>query len=769
MTKSVDRQVTNYLADLAAVGAPLPSGLRAAAKETKDRRVRKRLALLAERLGKGQTLEEILTSDDWPADDFTTTAIRSGIATKALGTTLSELTDFEDQLRSIRSQFWAKAAYPVSLIVLVLSILLLMTRTFGPMMRQIVEDYQINGQLASLNALEGTLHILFGSLAAIAAVALVCRLLLGAAKMRWMLGCLPVIGPLVQCSAAWEFATRLQLLIDRQVPLDRALVVISNESRDPNLSDLSRRLGEGVRRGSTIGDQLSRTTRIPATFATLVKWGEDNDCLLESLKVASKIFEGRLRLKHRLLAIIMPPIIYVIVGGIAFTGFTAVFLPLANLATWFTGAGGTVPTVDSMQLGTTWVGMIPLGISLWFAIHLLFSQQRQTPESYIHFALRVASIVMILLGLTGLLFSLNWMLGIPVVLGLLLVTAMIANRYRASETLALVWQMSIASRQGIPILMTARAFGRERTDEVGIRTMSMVEQVEKGTTLHQAITEARLPMAADLRMAIQSGLGNQYLTQVVTDSVYEAPMGLGNSAGQGMLHRFFYLSAVVFFGLLAWIFSLTRLIPTYQQIFDDFGLELTPITSMVVNFTESHFGVVSVVILVIMCVCLALLSIPVAFYYVGWLKWEPPVFRRLTARYHGAVVLRGLAAAVERNESLPDAVTHIAVAYPVGHVQQKVARAADSIAAGSEWVEALRKEQLIEHSSAAVLRSAERVGNLPWALREMSGNLLRNLSYRASAIMQVVTIAILLLISVPIGFFAVALFAPIPKLILALL
>ena len=319
------------------------------------------------------------------------------------------------------------------------------------------------------------------------------------------------------------------------------------------------------------------------------------------------------------------------------------------------------------------------------------------------------------------------------------------------------------------MIATARAFGRERTDEIGIRTMRLVNLLEQGSTIPAAFADSRLPISTDLRMAIDSGLGNAYLNQIIADAVSNPGIDLGDTSGHSMLHRFFYLTGVVFFGAMTWVFSIVKLIPTYNQIFTDFELSLTPVTYQVVQFADSRWSVLVTVVLFIMSACVLLLSIPVTFYYIGWLKWEPPPLRRITAKYHGAVVLRGLAAAVERNETIPDALEHIGVAYPVNYVRQKIARATETVQGGAEWIASLKQEQLIEPAAAAVLRSAERVGNLPWALREMSGSLLRNLTYRTSAVMQIVTIAVLVLVSIPVGLFAFAMFAPIPNLIEALL
>ena len=101
-----------YLADLAAVGASLPDGLRAAAKEARFGRSRRRLNELAKRIENGESLEEILSDEDSPTGDFTSTAVLSGLTNRDLATTLHDIADFESKRHSLRRRFWMSMTYP---------------------------------------------------------------------------------------------------------------------------------------------------------------------------------------------------------------------------------------------------------------------------------------------------------------------------------------------------------------------------------------------------------------------------------------------------------------------------------------------------------------------------------------------------------------------------------------------------------------------------------------------------------------------------------
>jgi general secretion pathway protein F len=71
-------------------------------------------------------------------------------------------------------------------------------------------------------------------------------------------------------------------------------------------------------------------------------------------------------------------------------------------------------------------------------------------------------------------------------------------------------------------------------------------------------------------------------------------------------------------------------------------------------------------------------------------------------------------------------------------LRRKVETAAKRIDQGADWTDCLRQAGLIRPAEAAVFRSAERAGNLAWALEEMSDSSVRRSVYQLRAIVNVV-------------------------------
>jgi type II secretory pathway component PulF len=73
--------------------------------------------------------------------------------------------------------------------------------------------------------------------------------------------------------------------------------------------------------------------------------------------------------------------------------------------------------------------------------------------------------------------------------------------------------------------------------------------------------------------------------------------------------------------------------------------------------------------------------------------------------------------------------------------------------------------RFITRVEQSLLHTAERAGNLPWALREIARRRDKWTAYRLMATLQVAYPAAILLIGTMVAFYAISLFIPIVRLI----
>jgi type II secretory pathway component PulF len=142
-----------------------------------------------------------------------------------------------------------------------------------------------------------------------------------------------------------------------------------------------------------------------------------------------------------------------------------------------------------------------------------------------------------------------------------------------------------------------------------------------------------------------------------------------------------------------------------------------------------------------------------------------PVFDRLFARRHMITILRALAIVVSADRPIPPALFALSQWYPTAWVRKKLSQAALDTSLGHDWTTALRENGLITDSDVGVLTSAQRAGNLAWALRELAETGERRWGYRLQAWSQVLFVLAMLIFGVLILLLAVGFFLPLITII----
>jgi type II secretory pathway component PulF len=142
-----------------------------------------------------------------------------------------------------------------------------------------------------------------------------------------------------------------------------------------------------------------------------------------------------------------------------------------------------------------------------------------------------------------------------------------------------------------------------------------------------------------------------------------------------------------------------------------------------------------------------------------------PVIDRLFLRRHAVLILRCLAMVVEAGRPIGAGLATMALNYPAKWVQERLVGVHLLCEQGHDWVDALWRFGLITRTDLALLESARRAGNLPWALRELADGSARRLGYRLQAIGQIALTLLLLTLGAFVGLVAVAYFLPLVRLI----
>lgn len=107
----------------------------------------------------------------------------------------------------------------------------------------------------------------------------------------------------------------------------------------------------------------------------------------------------------------------------------------------------------------------------------------------------------------------------------------------------------------------------------------------------------------------------------------------------------------------------------------------------------------------------------------------------------------------------------LARTYPTAPIRGRLSAVGRSIDNGRNWCDALKDVGLLRSADLAVLRASMRVGNLEWALDEMSDSSIRRLVYRLRLAISFIFPTTLFVIGLGIGFVVISLFMPLVSLI----
>lgn len=411
--------------------------------------------------------------------------------------------------------------------------------------------------------------------------------------------------------------------------------------------------------------------------------------------------------------------------------------------------------VDGLKFVLGALAAVLLGIAVLVSVRLVYppatSKAADRGRSVFR-AVRLAALVIGLFALSAL-FALG-----PPILVLIGVALIMMVRYRRARQQALLASLAAAAERMIPLGSMLRAWGADRADGGAGAMRQAASRLEAGAALPEALAGLRGLVPRHALVTLRVGQRTGRVVQALRDA---ARMQTGTEALWTQLSaKLFYLGMLGQFVVGVLLFMAMWIAPVFEGIFRDFHVQLPAVTRV---FTDGGFRMVEYLwacYLPLFCVFAYLMVWALA----GW-EASLPVLRRLTRRLDTAAVLDALALAAEGQRPLSEALGVLAGHYPNSGVRTRLRRAAAAVQAGADWAEALSRRGLLRQADLAVLRAAQRLGNLAWALRELAESNRRRFAYRAFALLQLLFPLLILGIGLVIMTFVIGYFYPLVLLI----
>lgn len=266
--------------------------------------------------------------------------VRAGETGGFLDSALASIaTNFEKEAK-LRAAIKSAMAYPVMVLLMSLVAVVAMLLFIVPVFQHMFEG--LGGQLPlptqALVVLSQSMAWLFPLLLALGVASAVwwrgnkdkesVRKVVDPAKLK-----LPVFGALMAKIAIARFTRNFADMIGAGVPILRALSVVGTTSGNWVLENAAAQIGETVRQGRPIAEQLAKETVFPPMVAQMISVGEDSGALETMLVKVSEFYDSEIEATTAALTSLIEPLLIAFLGVVVGGMIVALYMPIFNIAT----------------------------------------------------------------------------------------------------------------------------------------------------------------------------------------------------------------------------------------------------------------------------------------------------------------------------------------------------------------------------------------------------------------------------------------------------
>ena len=223
-----------------------------------------------------------------------------------------------------------------------------------------------------------------------------------------------------------------------------------------------------------------------------------------------------------------------------------------------------------------------------------------------------------------------------------IIAMMITVRYRETERRSLLWLLGVAAEKGIPLSTAVRAYADERHDALGRRAAALAEALDRGMPLDAALVASGNRLPTDALVAVRSGCESGGLAPALKDAASTAVRL--DSIVRSLAAQAIYVIVYLCFATAVIGYIQYKIVPEFIKIFEGFQLKLPLISVFMVN--ACYVLVRDPLLAIVMYTGLVALFVFAMAKYMGLVRWDPPLVRRLWRRLDEAVIMRTLAQAV---------------------------------------------------------------------------------------------------------------------------
>lgn len=329
----------------------------------------------------------------------------------------------------------------------------------------------------------------------------------------------------------------------------------------------------------------------------------------------------------------------------------------------------------------------------------------------------------------------------------------------------LLWLLATAVKASRPLADEVEAYAAGTRGWRRRRLFVLADGLRDGNTLSEiAVPQGLLPTS--VTMQLHAGVETQTLPAALIDAAQRMIRELNDEQSTTPGSTALVIPTVLIpITVLIVGFVMYYIIPKFKRIFDDFGTELPGLTITLIQLSDLFVNYWYLAAAPLFYLCLFGCAVYIITIKSGWQAAYQMTVGRVFMRCHTPDILRALSQSVALGVPITRALAPISRYARPYSLRRRISRVISAIEHGTPGWRALHSAGVLTFYETAALESAERVGNLPWALESIASSLERRLSFRIRVLLEFLGPLLIVAIALVIGMIVIAIFLPLIKLL----
>lgn len=329
-----------------------------------------------------------------------------------------------------------------------------------------------------------------------------------------------------------------------------------------------------------------------------------------------------------------------------------------------------------------------------------------------------------------------------------------------TQSQSLLRMIALAIEQRLPLAPLLQAFAEDQGGVQRERVQRLAGLLDGGTSLPAALEQVAHVLPEEhvlaIRFGTQSGTLSKTLRNLLEDSGTPGEFRMKEQLQATLVYPAIVLMVIV--GIAA--FLLLKIMPVFERIMPDFGVESSPIPFQWVKDVGNVF---------------------VHYWWLAggaglllaWMVWtEKPgrSLRRGLVRpwfdMRSTDVLQSLSVVTEAGRPIAGAISTLARYHHDPTLRQKLLFVCNEVEHGADLWATLQAVKLLTPAEVALMQASEKVGNRPWVMAQLAGCKRRRMRRRQELLGQLIEPVMVLLVAGVVFTMCLGVFVPLVKMIL---